>query len=405
MRIAVYHNLHSGGAKHSTYEIVRRLAGSHQVDLFTLNSADTDFFALRDVVHQTRVVEYQAGRIFGSPMGRLNNAVRLSDLRRLEAVSRQVAEIIDRGDYDVVYVHPCQVTQNPSVLCHLQTPALYHSREPLRRLYEPPIPRPYLNGASWRSILDQMDLLRLAYDARLQQIERRNIQKATRVVTNSYFTREALYRTYGVNARVVYHGVDLKTFRPLGLDREDLVITVGSLTPNKGFDFVIESLGRLPSALRPELVVVSNYQEVPERAYLQDLATRRGVRLSLRQMVSVDELVRLYNVARATLYAPVMEPFGLVPLESMACGTPVVAVAEGGVRESVTHGKTGLLAERLPQQFAEALRSLLEDPTLGARLGGYAREEALERWRWERTVMQIEAHLAELVNQNGTSEL
>jgi glycosyltransferase involved in cell wall biosynthesis len=101
----------------------------------------------------------------------------------------------------------------------------------------------------------------------------------------------------------------------------------------------------------------------------------------------------------------VMEPFGLVPLESMACGTPVVAVAEGGVRESVTHGKTGLLAERLPQQFAEALRSLLEDPTLGARLGGYAREEALERWRWERTVMQIEAHLAELLNENGTSEV
>lgn len=405
MRIAVYHNLHSGGAKHSTYEIVRRLAGRHQVDLFTVSSADTDFFELQGAIHQTQVVEFQAGRTFGSPIGRLNQAVRLSDLGRLEVVSRRVAETIDQGDYDVVYVHPCQVTQNPSVLCYLQTPALYHCREPLRRLYEPLIPRPYRNDASWRGILDQIDLLRRAYDARLRQTERRNIRKATCVVTNSYFTREALYRTYGLNARVVYHGVDVETFRPLGLDREDVVITVGALTPNKGFDFIIESLGMLPATLRPELVVVSNYQEVPERTYLQDLASRRGVRLSLRQMVSVDELVRLYNVARATLYAPVMEPFGLVPLESMACGTPVVAVAEGGVRESVTHGETGLLTERLPRRFAEALRSLLEDPALGARLGVYAREEALERWRWERTVMQIEAHLAELLNKNEMPEM
>ncbi len=397
MHIAVYHNLHSGGAKHSSFEIVRRLGERHQVDLFTLSSADTDFFDIRGVVHQTHVIEFHPGRTFGSPLGRLNHAVRWSDLRRLEGVSRQAAEAIDRGDYDVVYVHPCQFTQNPSILWYLQTPALYHSREPLRRLYEPPIPRPYRNGPGWRSVLDRVDLFRRAYDGRLRRIERRNIRKATQVVTNSYFTREALYRTYGVNASVVYHGVDLETFRPLRLERENLVVSVGALTPNKGFDFIVESLGWLPEALRPELVVVSNYQEPLERAYLQELAARRGVRLSLRRAVGVDELARLYNVARATVYAPVLEPFGLVPLESMACGTPVVAVAEGGVRESVAHGETGLLTERRPRQFAETLRLLLEDSALAARLGAQAREQALERWRWERTVAQIETHLTDLL--------
>jgi glycosyltransferase involved in cell wall biosynthesis len=390
LRVAVYHNLHSGGAKHSLYEIVRRLARRHRVDLFCPSTADTDFSDLRGFVEENVVFEFEPGRLFRSPFGRLNPAVRWHDLARLEQIEQRIAAEIDRRGYDVVYVQPCQFTQNPSLLCTLQTPSLYHSHEPFRRFYEPPRPRLYRDG---RARLDRVDPLIWIYNRRLQAMERRNIGFATRIVTNSYFTREALYRIYGVDARVVYHGVDLDVFHPLDVPKEDVVLSVGALTSNKGFDFIVESLGLIPERLRPTLVVVSNYQEPAERAYLEKLAAERGVNLTLRVRVPFDELVRLYNVARCTVYAPIMEPFGLVPLESMACGTPVVGVREGGVRESVMDGCTGLLVDREPKSFSRAVETLLQDEALATQLGQQARECVATEWTWEKSVQELELYL------------
>jgi glycosyltransferase involved in cell wall biosynthesis len=401
LHVAVYHNLHSGGAKHSLYETVHRLAKRHHVDLFCLSTADVDFFDLRKFVEEHVVFEFKPGRLFRSPFGRLNQAVRWRDLARLEQVQRRVTAEIDRRKYDVVYVHPCQFTQSPSLLRYLRTPSLYHSREPLRRFYEPPLPRAYRDERGWRGILGQIDPFNRAYEQRLRQLDRKNIRYATRIVTNSFFTREALYRIYGVDARVVYHGVDLETFRPLDLPRENMVLSVGALTPNKGFDFIIESLGLLPKHLRPTFVVVSNYQEQAELAYLEELASKRGVSLRLRVRVRIDELVHLYNTARCTVYTPILEPFGLVPLESMACGTPVVAVKEGGVRESVVDGQTGLLLDRDPEQFAAAVRTLLENEELAKRYGRQARAYTLEKWPWDKRIRQLEEHLVQVAHNNN----
>jgi len=390
LNIAVYHNLHSGGAKHSCYEITRRLVKRHRVDILCPSTADTDFSDIREFAEENVVFEFKPGYLFHSPFGRLNQFVRWRDLARLEQLDQRVAAEIDRRGYDVVYTQPCQFTQNPSVLRYLQTPSLYHSHEPFRRFYEPSRPRPYLDRGGGRGWLDRMDPLAWIYDRRLQAMERRNICCATHIVTNSYFTREALYRIYGVDARVVYHGVDLDVFRPLGVPQEEIVLSVGALTPNKGFDFVVESLGLIPERWRPALIIVSNYQELAERAYLEQLAAERGVSLALRVRVSLDELVRLYNVARCTVYAPIMEPFGLVPLESMACGTPVVGVREGGVRESVVNGCTGLLVDREPERFARAVELLLKDEALAARFGRQAREYVAAEWNWDRAVRELE---------------
>ncbi len=66
----------------------------------------------------------------------------------------------------------------------------------------------------------------------------------------------------------------------------------------------------------------------------------------------MKNLVLLYNKANLVVYTPYQEPFGLVPLESMSCGTPVVGVNDGGVMETVTNGKTGILTERDTKIFA-----------------------------------------------------
>ena len=95
-----------------------------------------------------------------------------------------------------------------------------------------------------------------------------------------------------------------------------------------------------------------------------------------------------------TLYAPVLEPFGFVPLESMACGTPVVGVAEGGVRESVRHEETGLLTDRDPEHFADAILRLLNNPLLIDELGERGPDYVRNHWSWDASVVRLESHLA-----------
>lgn len=130
-----------------------------------------------------------------------------------------------------------------------------------------------------------------------------------------------------------------------------------------------------------------------EQAYLEALSRELGVAVRFKQRIPDEELLRLYNGALLTVYAPVMEPFGLVPLESMACGTPVLGVREGGVRETVLHGETGWLTERDAHEFAEALRMLLHDEALRRSLGARGPAYVRERWSWERSVACLEGHL------------
>jgi glycosyltransferase involved in cell wall biosynthesis len=177
-----------------------------------------------------------------------------------------------------------------------------------------------------------------------------------------------------------------------------MVLSVGALRPNKGFDFLIESLARIPQALRPPLTIVSNYQDPFERAYLESLSQCQGVDLRLLQLVDDKTLVELYNRAMLTVYAPILEPFGLVPLESMACGTPVVAVAEGGVRETVVDGVTGILVDRDTPQFAQAVCDLLDARERLTCYGRQAREYVLERWTWDAAVKRLEDHLREIAS-------
>src|SRR5690606_7592592 len=79
--------------------------------------------------------------------------------------------------------------------------------------------------------------------------------------------------------------------------------------------------------------------------------------------------------------------------EAMACGTPVVAVREGGVLETVVHEETGLLVEREAQPFAAALSRLLADPQLAAEYGRRGRDLVLRRWSWDEAARRVEAEL------------
>jgi glycosyltransferase involved in cell wall biosynthesis len=377
-RIAVYHNLSPGGALRAAYELVRH----------TRHIVDYDLFAM------------QIG--WGVPLGRMNSieAVRnlfgsvnlyrapprLAQLARSEqlrpfineiAVRRtqhRVADDINRGNYDAVVVHPCQVTQTPSLLGELERPALYFMQEPRRKSFERSSSRvdpgqPFQRRVGgW--VLEQ---------AR-RKMDVRAADDADHLLCNSVFSRESIFRSYGRDAELVYLGVDHEIFSlPADDSRSDYVLVVGGLEPAKHHELAVEALSLLPKAVRPRLVIVSERAVRGFRENLIAQSSSMGVKLEILHGLSDEELAAAYAHAQATLCLARLEPFGLTTVESLACGTPVVAVREGGYREVVKDGKTGFLVTRNPGEVATALQKL----QAGALSDREAiRESIVPFWTW-----------------------
>lgn len=396
MRIAVYHNLPSGGAKRALYEMTRRLAARHAIDVYTLSTGDHAFCDLRPVVDQHRIYPFEPARLFNSPFGRLNQWQRARDLNRLDAVSRMIAAEIDANDYDVVFVHHCRFTQAPLLLRYLETPSVYYCQESLRQLYEPPISHPDLNGKGWRGRGDRLDPLIRIYRGRLRAADAAAARAAGTILANSHFSKGNIERSYGRSAHVAYLGVDADLFSPDPLvEREDYVLSVGALRPNKGFDFLIDALALIPPSERPMLRIIANAGDGAEQGFLETRAAAAGVRLGIETAVPPETLLDRYRRALLIVYAPVREPFGFVPLEAMACRMAVVAVAEGGVLETVCDGQTGTLTPRDPARFAAAVAALLASPETAEAYGRAGRRVVEREWNWEAAVARVERHLAE----------
>ncbi|WP_430501092.1 glycosyltransferase [Micromonospora trifolii] len=198
---------------------------------------------------------------------------------------------------------------------------------------------------------------------------------------------------------VVPSGVNLATFAPLGpaADREPgraRILTVGRLVERKGFQTVIRAMELVPDA---ECVVVGGPPEGlletdPYARRLRALAESCGVadRVHLVGAVPREEMGRWYRSADLLVAAPWYEPFGLTPLEAMACGVPVVGTAVGGIRDTVVDGTTGdLVPARDPHALATAIQGLLDDRIRRFAYATAARERARERYSWAATAERL----------------
>jgi glycosyltransferase involved in cell wall biosynthesis len=399
MRIAVFHDLPAGGAKRALHGLCRGLAGhGHHLDLFVPDTADETFLPLAPFVGAKSVVPVPGARrtAAGGPAA-------WTPLAWLFAprCQRAIASAINRGGYDLAFVDLSRYPQVPFVLRHLNVPSVLYCHEPNRVLYDAAVADAEARGLRERLRAHAGVRAVILPILHRRRAERRNIACATTVLANSYFSRAAILRTFGVEATVSYLGVDVQMFHPRGLPREPLLLSVGVVHPAKGYGFLIDSLARVPAAFRPPLLIVGARAKAGHAARLRRRAEQAGIALAIREGVSDEELVGCYNRATAVAYVPYLEPFGFVPLEAMACGTPVVAVREGGVRECVRDGVTGLLVDRDPEACAAAIMRLMDDPGLRAHLGREARREVEARWTWERSVTELVPMLERTANGTG----
>ena len=395
MRIAVFEDLPSGGARRTAHEVLSRLKGRHRLVLFSLSTSNRDFCDLAPFVSEHHTFPFEPYRLFRSPFGRLNQVQRVRSLRKLVSLGKQIAARVDRGGFDAVFSFPCMWTQAPLFLTYVKTPSLYFCPEVPRPLYEEPW-RPEDRARGYRAFLDSVDPFRSFFLRSARALDAAATRAATLVVANSHFSADAIRRTYGVSPEVWYHGVDPGRFCATGSPREAYVLSVGAIHPRKGFDFLIRVLGLLPPHLRPPLVLVGDSESPGEAHRLAELAKENEVRLTIEVAVPDSRLIEHYRKARLMLYSPHLEPLGLAPLEAMACGLAVLGVNEGGVRETVVDGVTGRRLPRDPAVFAAALTELLQDPGILDQWGERGRAEVEQKWTWDGPVERIEALLQSL---------
>lgn len=213
----------------------------------------------------------------------------------------------------------------------------------------------------------------------------------------------AAYRARPDRIYVVPCGVDCDRFRPgrpvptLGRPgARARVLTLGRLVPRKGVDTVIAALAQVSDA---ELIVAggparARLDDDPEVARLRSVAAEAQVssRVTFTGRIGHSEVPALIRSADVIVSDPWYEPFGIVPLEAMACGAAVIASAVGGHLDTVADGVTGLLVPpRDPGTLAGRIRCLLADPARRRALGAAAAARARSRYSWARIAAETEA--------------
>ncbi|MFI1564406.1 glycogen synthase [Streptomyces sp. NPDC020490] len=233
--------------------------------------------------------------------------------------------------------------------------------------------------------------------------ERTAIEAADAVIAVSGAMRDDILACYPAldpaRVHVVHNGIDTTLYRPdhgtdvldrIGLDRgRPYLLFVGRITRQKGVPHLLRAVRDIDPAA--QVVLCAGAPDTPEidrefRDLFAELSRVREHVHWIPQMLPRPEVIQLLTHAAAFVCPSVYEPLGIVNLEAMACGTPVVASRVGGIPEVVEDGRTGVLVspgDDFEADLARALDSVLGDPEAARRMGEAGRERAVHEFGWD----------------------
>ncbi|HXG37085.1 MAG TPA: glycosyltransferase [Dehalococcoidia bacterium] len=253
------------------------------------------------------------------------------------------------------------------------------------------------------------------------QIEERVMREADRIIAECPQDREDMIKLYGARPEkivVVPCGFDPEEFEPLAKaqarrllgipQKERVVLQIGRMVRRKGVDNVVRGLAVLRHwhGLEASLIIVGGESEepdprkTPEIGRLQAIAEDEGVAdlVTFAGRRCREVLKYYYNAADVFVTTPWYEPFGITPVEAMACGLPVIGAAVGGIKFSVLDGETGFLVPPdQPEALAERLAYVFENPQILAQYRDAAIARANEHFTWRRVANEMAAVYEEAI--------
>ncbi|BAU48281.1 glycosyl transferase family 1 [Sulfurifustis variabilis] len=395
--LATLGGVDSGGQNVYVAQLANQLAArGYQVDVFTRRDQET----LPDVVKfisRVRVVHVKAGPPVPIPKEQL--------LPYMPEFARQMSLYCrrQRMPYDVVHANfwtSGVVAMALKAELDLPFVITFHALGRVRRLHQ-----------------GEAD----HFPDERPEIEERIIAAADCVIAECAQDRADLLNLYGADPariRIVPCGFDSAELWPvekcvarrvLGFaPGERIVASIGRLVPRKGIDVAIRALGRLwrEHGVDARLVVVGGESELPcptatpEIARLHRIAAEEGVddRVTFTGSCRRQLLRYYYSAADVFVTTPWYEPFGITPVEAMACGTPVIGTSVGGIKTTIRHGRTGFL---IPPHSADALAArlaeLLGAPELRRALGDAGRERANRHFTWAQVADRVASLYAHVI--------
>lgn len=354
MKIAFFHNLPPGGAYRVMYEEIRFLSKLHAVDLYSYNFVDDQIWNLDPYINKKYAYRLNIDES-KKKFGRI-----LSDLKiffSLPDINKRIAKDIDERKYDVVIIHPDKLIQAPFLLKYLRTPSIYFCHELLRNTYEKILEVD-------KSLPLQNYLYEIIVREVRKSIEKTNAKKAGIIMTASEYIKTKVKSAYNKDARVVRLGVDANIFKKTGGVKDRTVTFIADKEKITGYGF---------------------FKKIAYAKELKRLIKTRVIDHKNNILVLSDhDMAKLLSGSFLTLCTSYNEPFGLTPLESMACGTPVLAVNEGGYRESVIDEVTGYLLKRNKNIFIKKILFLLNNPGVYKKMSLAGIKYIKNNWTWEK---------------------
>ena len=362
MKIAIFYNISFSGAKRVVMEHVRGLrAIGNYVDIYTTDTK-SDIFDPGIYANKKFIYDLSPREINFPILRRLKKDY-YDTFFSLKFKHKKIAKDIDKNKYDIVLIHTDITTQAPFLLRYIKTKNFYYCLEPLRNAYEYSL-----------RVNNNLKILNKLYENLnrwiRKWIDRVNTLSADNIITLSLFGRERIIAAYDLYPKISYLGVDEKEFIPKKVKKKNYILFVADKHPLYGYDVVEKAINLLPKNIKSKFKIISWTKENSER-------------------ISDRELVNIYNESLVTLSLSKFDTFGLVPLESMACGIPVIAFNVAGYRETVISNKTGYLVDFDPSEIAEKITYLFNHPAEADIMGKNGRKWIEERWTWKKQIEQL----------------
>lgn len=369
MKIAVFYHLPFGGAKRVIQEQIKGLRElGHTIDLYSTEK-ENDIFDPGLYSDNEYIYHYQT---FCSQIPFIQRIKKDFDtFYTLQSLHKKIALDIDQRQYDIVLVHSDTYTQAPFILRFLKTKNVYFCLEPLRMVYE------YSLSVS-KDLRLQNKIYEQVNRSIRKKIDRENARSATFSIAISLFGREYMIHAFDLYPKICYLGVDEKLFHKTAIKKKKQVLFVAEKEYIYGYDLAEKAINLIPPENRPELKIVFGTKKT--------------------QRVTDLELVQLYNQSLVTLSLSRFDTFGLVPLESMACSTPVIGLNVAGYRETIIDKKTGFLVDFDEKEIAKKIMLFNSDEALSESMGEQGRKSVLEKWTWKKQIQHLERLLIEFIS-------